>query len=284
MAAPTAPAPQPSKPLKRLQLVQDGASYLVGYTGYAEKLYKTARGFIPSFVEPTVATVEDRVIAATAPVVAKAQDVSDKMLHIADEQVDYILNTADKTLSGGKKTVEDSLGGVKALHDTNVKTFKEATTAYFEYVKAISDWARDKLNPIKGGQLALDTLNLAMQKAKEATDPDVAAKMAVDAWNTFSSVPVVAKVLDTADPVTKVALNSFYKLHDSLVSWPLYSVVVNQGANTLKWATSTTPYRLGAQLVYPLVQPVADPALTRINNSKVINAALQYWKPTATAA
>jgi hypothetical protein len=27
----------------------------------------------------------------------------------------------------------------------------------------------------------------------------------------------VAKVLDTADPVTKVALNSFYKLHDSLV-------------------------------------------------------------------
>jgi hypothetical protein len=32
------------------------------------------------------------------------------------------------------------------------------------------------------------------------------------------------------------------------------------------------------------LQPVADPALTRINNSKVINAALQYWKPTATAA
>jgi hypothetical protein len=106
---------------------------------------------------------------------------------------------------------------------------------------------------------------------QEATDPDVAAKMAVDAWNAFSSVPVgksqcviqcvqnkphhvasgrdkaltilrlvmhthslngrsanqavcadplccaVAKVLDTADPVTKIALNSFYKLHDSLV-------------------------------------------------------------------
>jgi hypothetical protein len=34
----------------------------------------------------------------------------------------------------------------------------------------------------------------------------------------------------------------------------------------------------------PCLQPVADPALTRINNSKVINAALQYWKPTATAA
>jgi hypothetical protein len=27
--------------------------------------------------------------------------------------------------------------------------FQEATTTYFEYVKAISDWARDKLNPIK---------------------------------------------------------------------------------------------------------------------------------------
>jgi hypothetical protein len=67
--------------------VHDGATYVYGYTGLAEKAYKTARSFVPSFVEPTVASLEDRVIATAAPVVAKAQDVSDKMLHVADQQV-----------------------------------------------------------------------------------------------------------------------------------------------------------------------------------------------------
>jgi hypothetical protein len=45
-------------------------------------------------------------------------------VYLGPLQVDYILNTADKTLAGGKKTVEESLSGVKSLHETNVKTFK----------------------------------------------------------------------------------------------------------------------------------------------------------------
>ncbi|GFH25691.1 oil globule associated protein [Haematococcus lacustris] len=141
------------KQLKRLGFVHQGASYAYSYTGTAEKLYKTARSFAPTFVEPTLAQVEDRVVAITAPVVAQAQDLSEKALHIADDQ-----------------------------------------------------------------------------------------------------------------------------------SWPLYSKVVSTGVSTLSWATTTTPYKLGAQYMYPLVQPVADPALAKITNSKVINGTLSYWKPTASAA
>ncbi|KAJ9531006.1 oil globule associated protein [Haematococcus lacustris] len=272
------------KQLKRLGFVHQGASYAYSYTGTAEKLYKTARSFAPTFVEPTLAQVEDRVVAITAPVVAQAQDLSEKALHIADDQVDCILNTTDKAVADGKKGVVDCMNGVKEMHEKNMQTYIATSNSYFEYIKGISDWAKDKLNPIKGGQHALDTLNAAIAKAQEATDPDVAAKMALDAWNSFASVPVVAKVLETADPVTQTGLSSFYKLHDTLVSWPLYSKVVSTGVSTLSWATTTMPYKLGAQYMYPLVQPVADPALAKITNSKVINGTLSYWKPTASAA
>ncbi|KAJ9515661.1 hypothetical protein QJQ45_002709 [Haematococcus lacustris] len=271
-------------PLRRLGFVQQGASYAYSYTGTAEKLYKTVRSFAPTFVEPHLANLEDKAVAITAPVVAQVQDLSEKALHIADDQVDCLLSTADKAVAGSKKGVADSLTGVKEMHEKNMQAYQAASNSYFEYIKGISDWAKDKLNPIKGGQLALDTLNAAIAKAQEATDPDVAAKMAMDAWSQFASVPVVAKVLETADPVTQSGLSSFYKLHDTLVSWPLYSKVVATGVSTLSWAATTTPYKLGAQYMYPLVKPVADPALAKLTNSKVIADTLDYWKPTASAA
>lgn len=94
----------------------------------------------------------------------------------------------------------------------------------------------------------------------------------------------VHKLLETADPATKAALSTFYKLHDNIVSWTLYKKAVDTGASTLSWASHTTPYKLGAQYVYPLVQPVADPALDKFSNSKVINDAVGYWKPTMLTA
>ena len=39
-----------------------------------------------------------------------------------------------------------------------------------------------------------------------------------------------------------------------LQGMPLYSKVLSSGASTLSWATTTTPYRLGAQYMYPHVQ------------------------------
>ncbi len=106
-------------------------------------------------------------------------------------QVDYLLTTADKTYSTSKKGVTDSIGGLKSvrcssfvsglsshrrrvvrrlgprfpatlppplaaqLHETNYKTFQETSQAYYAWVQQFADWAKDKLNPIKGGQAAL---------------------------------------------------------------------------------------------------------------------------------
>ena len=52
---------------------------------------------------------------------------------------------------------------------------------------------------------------------------------------------------------------------------PLYKSALDTTYSTLGWASTSTPYRLGAQLLYPWVQPVADPALETLNKSKVVH-------------
>ncbi len=52
---------------------------------------------------------------------------------------------------------------------------------------------------------------------------------------------------------------------------PLYKFTFDTTFSTLGWATTSVPYRLGAQLIYPFVQPVADPAIETVNKSKVVH-------------
>ena len=65
---------------------------------------------------------------------------------------------------------------------------------------------------------------------------------------------------------------------------PLYKRSLTAGASTLLWASTTTPYKLSAQYLYPYVQPIADPALEKLAKSEYITMAVDYWKPAAQAA
>lgn len=279
-----ATAEVPAKPLKRLEFVHKSANYLYGYAVAADKLYRRVRTTLPSAFQPTITKVEETVASYAAPTVARAQDAGEKVLYIFDDKVDYVLSSTDKLFNTGKQTVSDSINGTIKIHESNYKLLKDVTSKYYTQVAEFTAWASDKLNPVKGGQAALEALHQGIEKAKAAVDPDQAAKIATDAWTAFASNPYVAKVLETADPVTSLALKQFYNLHDKLVSWTLYKKFIDTGASTLSWASSTTPYKLGAQYVYPLVQPVADPTLDKFNKSKVIQEAVGYWKPTAEAA
>lgn len=62
----------------------------------------------------------------------------------------------------------------------------------------------------------------------------------------------------------------------------LYKRAVDTGVSTLTWATSTTPYKLGAQYVYPLVQvrhmsnPLAFPTMERLGKSQLWNVYMVF--------
>eukprot|EP00195_Chlamydomonas_chlamydogama_P010514 CAMPEP_0202899842 /NCGR_PEP_ID=MMETSP1392-20130828/8877_1 /ASSEMBLY_ACC=CAM_ASM_000868 /TAXON_ID=225041 /ORGANISM="Chlamydomonas chlamydogama, Strain SAG 11-48b" /LENGTH=250 /DNA_ID=CAMNT_0049586119 /DNA_START=107 /DNA_END=856 /DNA_ORIENTATION=- len=245
----------PRKPLKRLGFVQSGTNMAYGAASYVESLYKRVRPLAPSFVEPLAAKVEDSVVATVAPVVAKAQDAGDKLLHFADDKVDYIINTADHALTNGKSSVSYGLSSVRELHENNMKTFSTTTEAYFDSMSKAADWISERLNPVKGVQAATDTLKATIQKAREATDPDVAVKLAADGWNKFASYPPVAKFLQTVEPGTKLSYQAFTRVHDMVVSSPLYRTALDAASGTANFVASTPPYKLGAQYLYPLVQP-----------------------------
>jgi hypothetical protein len=73
-----------STQLKRLAFVQGYASQ--GYST-VESVYKTARGFVPSFVEPYAKQAEETAVSIAAPYLTKAQDAADKLLAGVDSQV-----------------------------------------------------------------------------------------------------------------------------------------------------------------------------------------------------
>jgi hypothetical protein len=131
--------------------------------------------------------------------------------------------------------------------------------------------------------MARAALASAVDKAREAAHPDVALGHVWAAWTTFAGLPVVSKALETAEPVTKASVAVVERLHVSLVGAPLYKTLLDRTSASLAYAATTTPYKLGAQYLYPMVSPYADPAISTLTASKVYGSVATYWRPAAIA-
>lgn len=254
--------------LKRLAFVNDAA---VNVASAGEQVYVLVRPFAPTFVEPLLTSVEDKVQAYGAPVVNSATDVGDKLLKRADSQVDYLA----KALGSGKD---------KFLHtnlDGHIKTLKSLSYTSLAFLLGVTAFFIDAVNPIKNLERAKVKLGAALQAADKAADPDKAVQKVQDTLNSIAAIPVVNLVLTKAEPITKAAQSSFVKAHDTVVTSSYYKRVFDFGTSTLSWATTTTPYKLSTKYVYPWVEPVAAPAIEKISGSKSVDSAISYWKPAA---
>ena len=96
-----------------------------------------------------------------------------------------------------------------------------------------------------------------------------------------SALRAVKKVLETAEPLTKAGLATFYKMHDAFVASKVYKSVVDGTSCTLSWAEGTTTYKLAAQYLYPRIAPVANPALDNLAKNEYVNKMVSYWRPCA---
>ncbi|GFR40313.1 hypothetical protein Agub_g848 [Astrephomene gubernaculifera] len=259
--------------LKHFGFVHDYSQKLVSGAAFLEGAYKKAKPLVPQPVQPLVAKVEDAVLAYAAPAVTKASDQAEKLLRNTDEQVDQLYMATGKFLSQTRE-----------LTAANIDVFRGAFDKYYQLVRTTADYLAAKVGGDMAVQRGREVVMQALDKAKEmATDPDTAVRTVYDAWAQFAAIPAVAKMLDTAAPVTHKGFETFIAAHDKLVASQLYKRSLTLGASTLGWATTTVPYKLGAQYLYPLVQPVADPALEKVSKSTYVNAALKYWAPQAAA-
>lgn len=254
--------------LKRLAFVKDAA---VNVASAGEQVYVLVRPFAPTFVEPLLTSVEDKVTAYGAPVVNTATDVGDKLLKSADSQVDYYV----KAVGSGK----DHL--LNTNLDGHIKTIKQLTYTSLAFFIGATAFVLDAINPVKNIERAKVKLGAALQAADKAADPDKAVQKVQETWDYVAAIPAVNLVLTKAEPITKVATSSFVKAHDTVVTSSYYKRAFDFGTSTLSWATTTTPYKLSTKYVYPWVEPVAAPALEKINGSKSVDSAISYWKPAA---
>ncbi|GLC44280.1 hypothetical protein PLESTB_000760500 [Pleodorina starrii] len=257
---------------KRLGFVDAYSQKLATGAAYVEGAYKKVKPLVPQPVQPILAKVEDAVLAYAAPVVTKASDQAEKLLRSTDDQVDNLYLQTAKWLSHTRE-----------LTTTNIETCRGAADKYYSLVKDTADYLASKLSYDASVTAARDLIGKSVEKAKELTDLDAAVRTVYDAWQQFAAIPSVAKTLEKAAPVTQKGFETFIAAHDALVGSHLYKRSVSLGASTLGWATTTVPYKLGAQYLYPIVKPVADPALEKVSKSTYVNATLKFWAPVAAA-
>lgn len=252
------------KPLKYLGFVENVAGYVTASAITADKVYRNVRARTPKFVEPYVARAEDLVSAYSAPAVAKAQDAGGRLLHLADQRVDYVVNKANYVVST-----------VYQAHSHNMEHFNTAKEQYFTYMVSLAEGVGQKLNPVKAYETAVDTFKSTIAKAQEISDPDVAIRTAAEAWGQFAQIPAVSKVLETAGPATSYGVQTFNYVHDVVVVNPQYKKAVELGAATVTWASTTYPAQLSKQILYPYLEP----AYNKVSNSSYLKSVVEYWKP-----
>lgn len=172
-------------PLKRIAFVQ---GYAATATGLAESAYKTARGFVPGFVEPYVRQAEETALNVGAPYLTLAQDGAEKVLRSVDAQVrrmgawDAAPRPRSSPLSRGVpaspqvdaslNTLAGALNYSRDLHDKNMITFNGAKEQYFGLVESAVAQAKALLDPSPYVQRVEGTVKWASDKVAFYVDPD----------------------------------------------------------------------------------------------------------------
>nr|AEW43286.1 major lipid droplet protein [Dunaliella parva] len=277
---PQAPTPNTAGPqLRRLGFVRS-------YAGSAASLLAPILLTVQSFGDRVLESVgtKESLAAYTTPLLERTTDIGDSLLSTVDQQVDYMLNTGNSMVRTTSQTVTDSVSGVRDIHNSNLSYLSNAFQTLLTNLQRTTDWAIENLNPVRIAHTGSDWAKATFVRAQELLDPDTLYNFLQERWAAVSSIPVVKGMLDTAQPITNASWSAFVGLHDFLVNSSLYKFSVDSGFSAWGWAKSTTPYKLGMQYLYPIVQPVADPAIHKVSSSKVVNSVLDYWAPTPNAA
>uniref|UniRef100_A0A7S0V118 Uncharacterized protein n=1 Tax=Polytomella parva TaxID=51329 RepID=A0A7S0V118_9CHLO len=269
--------------LKHLGCVQDCGKILERVinksTNTIAPIYETGVNLLPDFTKPYITTAEERIRQLGAPVIVNAQDKAEKILKKADDQVDKVVSNAHNIYQAGRSTVDTAVNNIMEIHQNNIETYQQTTHKYFQLVSSTAEWVAARVAPTQAFQKAHEILRLSLNKAQECADPDKAVKIVYDSWVVFSSVPVVASVLPYLEPAAARAFQNFRSIHDSLVVSPHYKQGYDMASATLQWATTTSPFRLGANVMRPFMQPVADVFQKKIVESQVASQLFNYWKP-----
>lgn len=245
---------------KRLGFVE---TYAVSSAEFVDKVYKTAREYVPVNVKPYVEKAEETIAAKAAPYLASGQDFGGKALHTVDSQVDYYVSSASKLMSA------------KVSDEQNKASYYAAMKSYFDAVMKTGDYASEKLSSTKPVQTAHEILISAVTKAKTMVDPKKAIETVHQAWLGFINVPPVAALLATPGRTTQATLAYLDAAKNTLVANPAYKKAVDNTSASLSYIMETAPVKTANSFIGPYAAPVIE----HVSKSPHIKAAMDYFKP-----
>ncbi|GBF96333.1 hypothetical protein Rsub_09403 [Raphidocelis subcapitata] len=228
--------------LKRLGFIKNYASLALSA---GEGVYKRARGFVPSAVEPYVSQAEDSAVATAAPYAALANDKAAEVLAAVDAKVESLLGA-----------VTSSLDFSRDLHSKNMSSFAAAKESAYGLVEAYVNAAKSALDPARYVEAATGFGKAVVGAVAAYADPDKAVDLLSNAYD-------------------KLAAQGPSERHIWGGVQPLYKKIYETATTLPSLVADTTLYRRG----YPLVAPVADPVLTNFSKSKVLKQLEDHLKP-----
>lgn len=247
--------------LKRLGFIKNYASLALSA---GEGVYKRARGFVPSAVEPYVSQAEDSAVATAAPYAALANDKAAEVLAAVDAKVESLLGA-----------VTSSLDFSRDLHSKNMSSFAAAKESAYGLVEAYVNAAKSALDPARYVEAATGFGKAVVGAVAAYADPDKAVDLLSNAYDKLAAQGPIPKILEIADPFITLGQSKYVQAHDIIVVQPLYKKIYETATTLPSLVADTTLYRRG----YPLVAPVADPVLTNFSKSKVLKQLEDHLKP-----
>ncbi|DBB16509.1 TPA: hypothetical protein ACH3X3_014776 [Trebouxia sp. C0006] len=259
--------------LKRLAFVRNYSGFCLsrGYS-LASSVYNTSRAYTPARLNSSMQAMEDVISEYSSPMIMAVQDQSKRALYQIDHQVDgamlmaHHLLFAKQTSKSNQQMVE-----LQEARSTYLASIQEGVTFLKEH--GLVETARHAADVMMG---RIEPQRLPNYLEEEAED--LAQKIG-DAWNKVASIPPVAKVVATAQPPVQYTCDKYREAHDAIVSSAAYNRALDIADGVVKRVQDTYVYQVAANRLYPVVSPLADPALDKLTHSPVYTAVKHHFTP-----
>lgn len=264
---------QSSDDLKRLAFVRNYSGFCLskGYS-LASSVYITSRAYTPARLSPSVQAMEDVISSYSSPVIMAVQDQSKRALYQVDHQVDGAILMAHHLLFAKQTSKSDQqLVELQEARSNYLASIQEGVIFLKEH--GLVETARHAADVMMG---RMETQRLPHYLEDEAED--LIQKIG-DAWNRVASLPPVAKVVATAQPSVQYTCGKYREAHDAIVSSAAYNRALDVADGVVKRVQDTFVYQVAAHRLYPVVSPLADPALDRLTHSPVYTAVKDHFTP-----
>lgn len=197
-------------------------------------------------------------------------------------QVDRALTQASEAYRSNSAYIQSQLEFThersKQFHNHGLDAYNAAREQYLKRVD-------DSVSYIKANGLseaAKKAAETVTTRVKEAHSyPTMLLEKVQEAVEHLMALHPLNKAVETVRPQLDAAWTRYTAVHDNVVASEQYKKTYSMAGSALTKAQETVMYQKAKENLYPLIKSYADPAVMRISESQIYNAALTHLAPKA---